>query len=128
MERPPGSKTKSEAMNDLQRFFAAGDADLRATAGEPGELVRKADGERVRLRVVISPAEVAYTLQRATGPVVTCDRVAIISRDEAARKPEMGDTLTAGGEVYEIVRVTGWAYDTSWHCDIALRKTGSKAR
>ncbi len=110
-------------MNDLQKFFAQGDADLRAMAGEDGELVRKADGERVKLCVVISPAEVAYTLQRATGPVVTCDRVAVISREQAGRAPLVGDTLHAGGEVYEIVRVTGWAYDTSWHCDLAARKS-----
>lgn len=90
-------------------------------AGEAGELVRKADGERVKLCVVISPAEVAYTLQRATGPVVTCDRVAAISREQAGRAPLVGDTLHAGGEVYEIVRVTGWAYDTSWHIDLARR-------
>ncbi len=110
-------------MNELLQFFAQGDADLRAMAGEAGELVRKADGERVRLCVVISPAEVAYTLQRATGPRVTCDRVAVISREQAGRAPLVGDTLHAGGEVYEIVRVTGWAYDTSWHCDLAARKS-----
>ncbi|MBR5887299.1 MAG: hypothetical protein IKZ07_03725 [Akkermansia sp.] len=109
-------------MNDLKQFFAAGDADLRATAGEDAELVRKADGERVALRVVVSVAEVAYTLQRATGPKVTCDREAIISREQAGRAPVVGDMLHAGGEVYEIVRVTGWAYDTSWHCDLAVRK------
>ena len=109
-------------MNDLQQFFAAGDADLRATAGEDAELVRKIGGERVPVRTVITPAEVAYTLQRATGPVVTCDRVAIISREQAGRAPVVGDMLHAGGAVYEIVRVTGWAYDTSWHCDLAVRK------
>lgn len=113
-------------MNELQQFFAAGDADLRAMAGEPGELVRKADGERVALCVVIGPAEVAYTLQRATGPQVTCDRVAVISREQAGRAPLVGDMLHAGGEVYEIVRVTGWAYDTSWHCDLTVRKAKVK--
>lgn len=95
---------------------------MRATAGENGELVRRTGGERVRVRVVISAAAVAYTLQRATGPVVTCDREAIISRAEAGRAPLVGDTLLAGGAVYEIVRVTGWAHDTSWHCDLAVRK------
>ena len=119
----PGNPAKR--MNELQQFFAHGDADLRAMAGEPGELVRK-DGERVKLCVVISPAEVAYTLQRATGPQVTCDRVAVISRAEAGRAPLVGDMLHAGGEVYEIVRVTGWAFDTSWHCDLAARKAKAK--
>lgn len=109
-------------MNELQQFFAQGDADLRATAGEDGELVRKVGGQRVKLRVVISPAEVAYTLQRATGPVVTCDRVAIISREQAGCAPQVGDILLAGGCTYEVLRVTGWAYDTSWHCDLAIRK------
>ena len=109
-------------MNELSKFFAQGDADLRAMAGEDAELVRKADGERVALRVVVSAAEVGYTLQRATGPKVTCDREAIISREQAGRAPVVGDMLHAGGEVYEILRVTGWAYDTSWHCDLAVRK------
>lgn len=109
-------------MGELSKFFAAGDADLRRTAGEDGELVRKLGGERIRVRVVISPAAVAYTLQRATGPVVTCDREAIISREQAGRAPVVGDMLHAGGWVYEIVRVTGWAHDTSWHCDLAARK------
>lgn len=109
-------------MNDLQQFFAQGDADLLATAGEPAELVRKLGGERVQLRIVITAAEVAYTLQRATGPRVTCDRQAHISREQAGRAPQVGDTLLAGGCTYEILRVTGWAYDTSWHCDLAVRK------
>lgn len=108
-------------MNELSKFFAQGDADLRAMAGEPGELVRYGSGERVKLCVVISPAEVAYTLQRATGPKLTCDRVAVISREQTGRAPLVGDMLHAGGEVYEIVRVTGWAYDTSWHIDLARR-------
>lgn len=109
-------------MNDLSRFFAEGDADLRATAGEDAELVRKLDGERTRVRAVISPLAASYTLQRATGPVVRCDREAIISRAQAGRAPVVGDKLHAGGAVYEIVTVTGWAYDTSWHCDLAVRK------
>lgn len=122
-------------MNELSKFFAQGDADLRAMAGEPGELVRRAAAggsgvaskeERVPVCVVISPAEVAYTLQRATGPQVTCDRVAVISREQAGRAPLVGDMLHAGGEVYEIVRVTGWAYDTSWHCDLTVRKAKVK--
>lgn len=125
MERgaPPGNAKKNQAMNDLQKFFAQGDADLRAMAGEDGELVRKVGGERVKLRVVISPAEVAYTLQRATGPVVTCDREAIISQEQAGRAPQVGDILLASGHEYEVLRVTGWAYDTSWHCDLAARKS-----
>lgn len=123
---PPGNA--KQAMNDLQKFFAQGDADLRAMAGEDGELVRKIGGERVKLRVVISPAEVAYTLQRATGPQVTCDRVAIISREQAGRAPQVGDTLLASGHEYEVLRVTGWAYDTSWHCDLAARKTKAKSK
>lgn len=119
---------QKQAMNDLRKFFAQGDADLRAMAGEDGELVRKADGERVKLCVVISPAEVAYTLKRATGPVVTCDRVAIVSREQSGRAPQVGDTLLASGHEYEVLRVTGWAYDTSWHCDLAARKTKAKSK
>ena len=34
---------------------------------------------------------------------------------------KVGDTLEIAGAVYEVVRVTGWAYDTSWHCDLAQR-------
>ena len=109
-------------MNELLQFFAQGDADLLALAGEAGELVRKAGGERVKLRVVISPLEMAYELQRATGPKLECDRTAIISREQAGRAPVVGDMLHAGGVQYEIVRVTGWAHDSSWHCDLAARK------
>lgn len=109
-------------MNDLRQFFGQGDADLYATAGEPATLTRRLGGERVALRVVISPAEVSYSLQRATGPVVTCDRVAMVSSAQSVRAPKVGDTLTAAGQDYEILRVTGWAYDTSWHCDLAIRK------
>lgn len=109
-------------MSELLRFFAQGDADLLAMAGEDGELVRKVGGELVKLRVVISPLEMAYTLQRATGPELECDRTAIISREQAGRAPVVGDMLHVGGEKYEIVRVTGWAHDSSWHCDLALRK------
>lgn len=107
-------------MNELVQFFAQGDADLRRTAGEKAVLVRR-DGERVALTAVISPAEVAYTMQRANGPALTCDRVAVISREDAARAPKVGDYLEAGGQSFEVVRVTGWAYDTSWHLDLALR-------
>ncbi len=110
-------------MSELFQFFAQGDADLLAMAGEDGELVRKAGGELVKLRVVISPLETAYVLQRATGPMLECDRTAIISREQAGRAPVVGDMLHAGGAQYEIVRVTGWAYDTSWHCDLAARKS-----
>lgn len=114
-------------MNELSKFFAQGDADLRAMAGEDGELVRRDTGERLRVVAVVSPLEAAYTLQRATGPLLECDRMAVISRGECAREPKCGDLLAVGGQVYEIVRVTGWAYDTSWHVDLALRK-GKKAK
>jgi hypothetical protein len=33
----------------------------------------------------------------------------------------VGDMLHAGGERYEVVRVTGWAHDSSWHIDLARR-------
>lgn len=115
-------------MNELLQFFAQGDADLLAMAGEDGELVRKIGGELVKLRVVISPLETAYTLQRATGPMLECDRTAIISREQAGRAPVVGDMLHAGGTQYEIVRVTGWAHDSSWHCDLAARKTKAKSK
>lgn len=108
-------------MSELFQFFAQGDADLLAMAGEDGELVRKVGGECVPLRVVISPLEATYTLQRATGPVVVCDRTAVMSREQAGRAPEVGDMLHAGGERYEVVRVTGWAHDSSWHVDLARR-------
>ena len=115
-------------MNELLRFFSQGDADLLAMAGEDGELVRKAGGELVQLRVVISPLEAAYTLQRATGPVLECDRTAVISREQAGRAPVVGDMLHAGGERYEIVRVTGWAHDSSWHVDLARRAKSKSAK
>lgn len=108
-------------MSELFQFFSQGDADLLAMAGEDGELVRKVGGELVKLRVVISPLETAYTLQRATGPMLECDRTAIISREQAGRAPQVGDMLHAGGAQYEIVRVTGWAHDSSWHLDLARR-------
>lgn len=106
---------------ELQEIFKQGDADLHAMAGESAELVRRLGGQRVPVSVVVSPAEVAYTLQRATGPVVTCDRVAHVRREDAGRAPQVGDVLEVGGVAYEVVRVTGWAYDTSWHCDLAQR-------
>ncbi len=109
------------AGKELQELFAQGDAELHGTAGEAAVLCRRVGGQREEVSVVISPAEVAYTLRRATGPVLTCERVAHIRRKEAARQPQVGDTLEVGGEVYELVRVTGWAYDTSWHCDLAAR-------
>lgn len=109
------------AGNELQELFAQGDAELHGTAGEAAVLCRRMGGQREDVSVVISPAEVAYTLQRATGPVLTCERVAHIQRKDAARAPQVGDTLDVAGDVYEVVRVTGWAFDTSWHCDLAQR-------
>lgn len=108
-------------MDQLKQLFAQGDADLRRTAGEPAVLVRKAGSERVALTAVISPAPVEYQLPGPSGQVITCDRTATISREEAARAPQPGDTLEAGGHVYRIHRVTGWAYDTSWHADLSLK-------
>lgn len=109
---------------ELRAIFAQGDAELRSTAGEDGVLVRRCDGERVCVRVVVSVAEVAYQLKTATGASVTCDRVALISRDEAGRAPVVGDILEVGDLVYELVSVTGWAYDTSWHADLTIRRGG----
>lgn len=114
--------------NELRKLFAQGDAELHGTAGEAAVLCRRVGGQREAVSVVISPAEVAYTLQRATGPVLTCERVAHIQRKDAARAPQVGDTLEVAGEVYEIVRVTGWAYDTSWHCDLAHRAKPKAAK
>lgn len=108
--------------NELTAIFEQGDADLHALAGEPAVLVRKVDGERVACSAVISAAEVAYELRRATGPVLTCERVAHIRREGVGRAPLVGDMLEAGGQVYEVVRVTGWALDSSWHVDLAVRK------
>lgn len=109
---------------ELRAIFAQGDAELRSTAGEDGVLVRRRDGERVRVRVVVSAAEVAYQLRTVTGASVTCDRVALISCDEVGRAPAVGDTLEVGVSVYELVRVTGWAFDTSWHADLSIRRGG----
>ena len=108
--------------NELSEIFRQGDAELHSTAGEDAVLVRRMPAERVPVSVVISAAEVAYTLTRATGPVVTCDRVGHIQKGESMLAPKIGDVLEAGGEVYEILRVTGWAFDTSWHVDLAVRK------
>lgn len=117
-------------MNELKQIFAQGDKELHGTAGEAGVLVRRVGSERVSVSVVISPAEVSYMLQRATGPVLKCERVAHIRCVDAVRAPQVGDLLEVGLNVYEVMRVTGWAYDTSWHCDVAERaktKTVKKA-
>lgn len=109
-------------MNELEEIFMQGDADLRRTAGEDAVLVRRCGGERVKVRVVCSPAEVAMELPTASGGRVLCDRVAHISRADCTRRPEIGDRLELVGQVFEVLRVTGWAYDTSWHVDMALRR------
>lgn len=114
--------TSETAMGELEEIFGQGDADLRATAGEKAVLVRRLGGERLRVRVVCSPAEQVLELPSVTGGVLVCDRVAHISRSELTRKPDIGDRLELGGQVYEVMRVTGWAYDASWHVDIALRR------
>lgn len=103
-------------------IFRQGDADLRATAGESATLVRGGSGERVGLRVVLSPAEVGLSMTTVSGAIVQCDRVALISRAECTRRPEAGDVLHVGDDRYEVLRVTGWAYDTSWHVDLTLRR------
>lgn len=109
-------------MNELEDIFRQGDAELRATAGEAGVVVRKHSGERVAVRVVSSPAEQVMELPNVTGALVLCDRVVHISRAELTRKPDIGDRLELGGAVYEVLRVTGWAYDTSWHVDVSIRR------
>ena len=114
--------------NELEEMFAMGDAELMATAGEAAVLVRRDDGERVELVAVISPADVSYTLQRANGPMLVCDRTAVLSREAAGRAPRMGDVLETASGKYELVKVTGWAHDTSWHVDLALRPEGNKVR
>lgn len=109
-------------MSELEEIFSQGDAELRSTAGESAVLVRRASGERVRLRVVSSPAENVLELPSVTGALLLCDRTVLVSRSELTRRPQIGDRLELGGQVYEVLRVTGWAYDTSWHLDVALRK------
>ena len=108
--------------SELREIFAQGDAELRATAGEDAVLVRRTGGERVRLRVVVSPAECVLELPSATGGLLACDRTVVISRSELGRRPDIGDRLELDGCVFEVLRVTGWAYDTSWHADLALRR------
>lgn len=109
-------------MSELEDIFAQGDADLRATAGESAVLVRRFSGERVRVCAVVSAAEQILELPSVMGGLLVSDRVAHISRSELTRKPDIGDKLEVSGQVYEVMRVTGWAYDTSWHVDIALRR------
>lgn len=109
-------------MNELQEFFGAGDADLRATAGQPGTLVRWRSGERVPLTVVVAPAAVDLMLASVAGAAVQSELSVIISRSECARRPDVGDIIEVEERSYEIQRITGWAYDTSWHVDVTLRK------
>lgn len=109
-------------MGELQDFFKQGDKDLRATAGQPGVLIRRRSHERVPLTVVAGPAEVALTMPSTTGGLLTCDRTMVLSREECTRRPEPGDVLEVDGWTFEVLRVTGWAMDTSWHVDVALRK------
>ncbi len=106
--------------SELQDIFAQGDAELHKTAGEPATLIRKNGGARVDLRIVISAADTQIELPTATGAGVQCVREASIRCVDLARKPEIGDKLEAGGKLYRIQSVTGWAYDTSWHVDLSL--------
>ena len=111
-------------MSELLEIFREGDAELRATAGEDALLVRWRSGERVRVRAVVSPAETQYALQDASGALIACDRTVLLSRSELTRKPDIGDRLEVGGDVYRVERVTGWAFDTSWHVDVKVLKQG----
>ncbi len=108
--------------NELRDVFAQGNAELMNTAGEDAELVRMKGGNRISLRVVVSPSERALELPGVGGAILRCDRTAVISADEPTRKPEIGDMLAIGGEEYEIMTVTGWAFGASWVADIALRQ------
>lgn len=109
-------------MNELQEFFSAGDADLRATAGQPGTLVRRRSGERLPLTAVVAPADVGLVLASTTGAAVQCELSVIISRSECTRRPDIGDVIEFDTRTYEIQRITDWVYDTSWHVDVALKK------
>lgn len=108
--------------NELREVFAQGDEELLAVAGEEATLVRSGSGECVRLRVAASPAADWLELPTVGGAVRKCDRTLTISTAQLTRKPAVGDRIRMNGEVYEVQRATGWAYDASWHVDVCLRR------